>query len=144
VLFVHPFWAYNCVIQENISWWNGVVFKEPPYALNITPHATKYRLNTVILLPTKAFVAYATILSLIELEPQHNGQPFSSSLCLGITDDQELVLRSVEGFDIQCLLIAPAMPPRQDEANSLLRDFHRQGRGGEKGRQGGTKHAICR
>jgi hypothetical protein len=30
----------------------------------------KYRLNTVILLPTKAYAAYATIVSLIELEPQ--------------------------------------------------------------------------
>src|ERR1700730_8848293 len=30
----------------------------------------KYRLNNVILLPTKAYAAYATILSLIELEPQ--------------------------------------------------------------------------
>jgi hypothetical protein len=28
----------------------------------------KYRLNTVILLPTKAYAAYATILSLIELD----------------------------------------------------------------------------
>jgi hypothetical protein len=30
----------------------------------------KYRLNTVILLPTKAYAAHATLLSLIELEPQ--------------------------------------------------------------------------